>query len=360
MLKIVRDDISRMKADALVNCASSRPGISAGVESALFAKGKRWLKEERAKLGVIGHGHAAITRGGGSLQCKWVIHAVGPYWEGGKNGELNALCNCYREVLTLAAKAKCKTLAIPLISAGNHGFPCDVVMSAAVGEISRFLSFYKMDICLVVYDWKAYVASGNIFGDIDNLLGNDYDTEQAIFQSYVDAIWPKRRTYEQIKAANAKKCFDENHAKNERKPSGEERNKALEDAVRRVGKYPKGYVGELRRLLTVKKLSTSAIYQGGVISKQVFFKVYHGLYKGAPDKDTLLKLSFKMRLTYEETCGFLAHAGLAFSPSVLRDQIVADYITRQDYDTSALDMALYSRKLPVLFCSTEDRIGSGK
>ena len=78
MLKIVRDDISKRKADAIVNCASSNPTIGAGVESALFAKGGRWLKANREKLGVIEHGHAKISKGGGSLQCKWVIHAVGP------------------------------------------------------------------------------------------------------------------------------------------------------------------------------------------------------------------------------------------------------------------------------------------
>ena len=193
MLKIVRDDISKRKADAIVNCASSNPTIGAGVESALFAKGKRWLKANREKLGVIEHGHAKISKGGGSLQCKWVIHAVGPYWVDGKSGEIEALCNCYREVLTLAAEKHCKTLAIPLISAGNHGFPPEVVVPAAVGEITRFLSVCEMDVTLVVYEWKAYMASGRIFGDIDSVLGMDFDTEEAILKSYIYAILPTKR-----------------------------------------------------------------------------------------------------------------------------------------------------------------------
>ncbi len=194
MLKIVRDDISKTKADAIVNCASSNPTIGAGVESALFAKGGRWLKANREKLGVIEHGHAKISKGGGSLQCKWVIHAVGPYWVDGKSGEIEALCDCYREVLTLAAEKHCKTLAIPLISAGNHGFPPEVVVPAAVGEITRFLSVCEMDVTLVVYEWKAYMASGRIFGDIDSVLGMDFDTEEAILKSYIDAILPPKRT----------------------------------------------------------------------------------------------------------------------------------------------------------------------
>ena len=350
MLKIVRDDISKRKADAIVNCASSNPTIGAGVESALFAKGKRWLKANREKLGVIEHGHAKISKGGGSLQCKWVIHAVGPYWVDGKSGEIAALCNCYREVLTLAAEKHCKTLAIPLISAGNHGFPPEVVVPAAVGEITRFLSVCEMDVTLVVYEWKAYMASGRIFGDIDSVLGMDFDTEEAILKSYIDAIFPpKRRSPEQVYLAKQKKKLADHHENYQRHVSQTEREKAVTALRSQIKGSRKGYALELERLLKVKRFSPTKIYDGEYLSKQVFFKVLYGQYATAPEKDTMLMIAFRMRLTYGETSKFLAHAGLALSPSNLRDLIIGDFISRGDYQQVALDMVLCNEQLKQLF-----------
>ena len=351
MLKIVRADISELKADAIVNCASSNPTIGAGVESALFAKGKRWLKANREKLGVIEHGHAKISKGGGSLQCKWVIHAVGPYWVDGKSGEIEALCNCYREVLMLARKHNCKTLAIPLISAGNHGFPPEDVLSAAIGEITRSLVIYdKMDVTLVVYDWKAYMASGCIFGDVNSALGIDFDTEEAILKSYIDAILPpKRRSSEQVFLAKQKKKLAEHRANYLRPVSQSEREKALAGLRLQAKMFRKGYALELIRLLKAKRLSPSKIYDKKYLSKQVFCKVRHGKYATAPDKDTMLMIAFRMRLTYEETSGFLAHAGLALSPSNLRDLIIGNFISRGDYHQEALDMVLCNEHLTQLF-----------
>jgi len=350
VLKIIREDISRMKADALVNCASSQPVVGPGVESALYVKGGRWLKEHRQKLGVIEHGHAKISPSGGALKCKWVIHAVGPYWNGGNEGEIEALCNCYREVLTLAGQHKCRSLALPLISAGNHGFPCDIVLTAAVGEITRYLSLSAMDVYLVVYDWAAYMRTGRVFGDIDNLLGNDYDTEEAIAKSYIDAIMPaKRRSPEQVALAKQQKALDDWHAGYVRPFSQSEREKAIEEAKSRTCQTSKGYAGELQRLLRVKNLVTSKIYDGIYLSKQVFFKVYHGKYSDAPDMDTLLKIAWRMRLSCEETEGFLAFAGRAFSPSDLRDQIIRAFISNGDYHEYDLDQALYNEGHRQLF-----------
>lgn len=355
MLKIVRNDIAKMKADALVNCASSQPTIGAGVESALFAKGGRWLREKRKQLGAIEHGHAKISKSAGSLPCKWVIHAVGPYWTDGKSGEIEALCNCYREVLTLAAQAKCRSLAVPLISAGNHGFPCEVVMSAAVGEITRFLSVCDMDISLVVYEWKAYMMSGKVFGDIDNLLGYDYDTEAAILKSYQDAISPKRRTQEQCDAEAAQLDFERHLAGYRPAVSQEARQKSVDEAIARAESFKQGYRGELRRFLSERHLQTSSVYDEEYLSKQVFFKVYNGKYKDGPDKDTMLKISFRLRLPVEETERFLSFAGRAFSPSDRRDQIIRDFMARGDYQPVFLDQALFAVGCPQLYGMVEGK-----
>ena len=117
----------------------------------------------------------------------------------------------------------------------------------------------------------------------------------------------------------------------------------------------KGYALELERLLTEKHLSPSKIYDKEIydkkkyLSKQVFCKVRNGRYATAPDKDTMLMIAFRMRLTYGETSKFLAHAGLALSPSNLRDLIIGDFISRGDYHQEALDMVLCNEQQKQLF-----------
>ena len=316
MLKIIRNDISATHVDAIVNCASSEPTVSPGVESAIYAKGGPALREARAKLGVIEHGHAEITRADGSLNCTWVIHAVGPYWEGGEKGEILQLCNCYREVLALAAQKKCRSLAVPLISAGNHGFPTDIALSAAVGEISRFLLAVDMDIQIVVYDLEAYLKSGRIFGDIESYLGEDFDS-------------------------------------GEKKFTAEERKKSLDAAKKRNSEVgvPHRYAGRLDMLMRARNKSAAQVYNGGNLSRQVFAKVYNGKYTTHPDKDTMLQLSIGLRLNLAETRDFLSYAEAALSPALLRDVIIADFISRGDYDGYALDIALYNAGCPIL-CKT--------
>lgn len=348
MLKIVRDDISRAHADAIVNCASSEPTFGPGVESAIYAKGGRWLREARAELGVIEHGHAGITRAKGKLNCKWVIHAVGPYWEGGEQGEILQLCNCYREVLTLANQKHCRTLAVPLISAGNHEFPIDVALSAAIGEISRFLLAFDMDIRLVVYDWEAYRRSGRIFGDIESYIGEDFDTDDAIIQSYWDAIGPQKRN------RGPKPFVREPHDK---EFSSEEREKSLEEAKKMNSELgvPHRYAGKLTSLMEAHHKTAPQVYGGGNLSKQVFAKVLNGKYATHPDKDTMLQLAIGLHLNLDETRDFLSYAEMALSPALLRDVIIADFISRGDYKYQALDFALDKAGCAIL-CNTFDQI----
>jgi len=347
MLKIVRDDISRMHADAIVNCASSEPTFGPGVESAIYAKGGRWLREARAAIGVIEHGHAAITKGTGKLNCKWVIHAVGPYWEGGERGEIALLCNCYREVLSLALQRKCRTLAIPLISAGNHGFPNDIALSAAIGEISRFLLAFDMDIRLVVYDWDSYLKSGRIFGDIESYLGEDFDTDEAIINSYWDAIAPQKRN------RGPKPFKREPHDK---EFSAEERERSLAKAQQKNSEIgvPHRYAGKLTSLMATHHRTAPQVYGGGNLSKQVFAKVLNGKYASHPDKDTMLQLAIGLRLDLNETREFLSYAEAALSPALLRDVIISDFIVRGDYNSQVLDFALDKAGCDIL-CDTFDQ-----
>ena len=352
MLKIVRDDISQAYADAIVNCASSEPTFGPGVESAIYAKGGRWLREARAELGVIEHGHAGITRAKGKLNCKWVIHAVGPYWEGGKKGEILQLCNCYREVLALAEQKHCRTLAVPLISAGNHEFPIDVALSAAIGVISSFLLASDMDIRIVVYDLETYRKFGKVFGDIESYIGEDLDTDDAILQSYWDALGPQKRN------RGPKPLVREPHDK---EFSAEAREKSLDEAKKRNPELgvPHRYAGKLLTFMETHHKTASQVYGGGNLSRQVFAKVVNGKYATHPDKDTMLQLAIGLHLDLDETRDFLRYAESALSPALLRDVIISDFISRGDYNSQALDFALDKAGCAIL-CNTFEIPKKGK
>ena len=162
--KIVRNDITNMRVDAIVNTANPRPVIGSGTDSMIHAKAGPGLLEARKAIGDIHVGHAAVTPAF-NLDAKFVIHTVGPVWQGGGYGEAELLRSCYDRSLELAAERGCRSVAFPLISAGNYGFPKDRALQVAISAFSAFLMEREMEIFLVVFDRKAYRLSEQLFRD---------------------------------------------------------------------------------------------------------------------------------------------------------------------------------------------------
>ena len=156
--EIVRNDIVNMAVDAIVNTANPRPEIGSGTDAAIHAKAGPLLLRSRRLIGTIKTGEAAITLGFG-LPAKFVIHAVGPVWQGGDQGEPDLLRRCYDNVLKLAWRHRIKSLAIPLISTGNYGFPKALALEIAVEAIRDFLREQEMQIYLVVFEREAFLRS---------------------------------------------------------------------------------------------------------------------------------------------------------------------------------------------------------
>lgn len=154
-LEIVVNDITKMEVDAIVNAANRTLLGGGGVDGCIHAAAGIELLEECKTLGGCLTGCAKIT-GGYRLPCKYVIHTVGPVWQGGNCGEREKLISCYKNSLTLAYEHGCKTVAFPLISSGVYGYPKQEAFNIARDTINEFLKSHDMTVYIVLYNMGLY------------------------------------------------------------------------------------------------------------------------------------------------------------------------------------------------------------
>ncbi len=174
---IVRNDITKVYADAIVNTANPKPVYAGGTDAAVYvAAGAEALLKERQKIGDIAVGHAAVTPAF-ALNAKYIIHTVGPEWTGGDNGEKEAVKSCYERSLKLAKELGCESIAFPLIATGVYGFPKDEALKIAVSVFSEYLLQEDMEITLVVFDRESFVLSDKVFSDVDEYIDDNYVCE---------------------------------------------------------------------------------------------------------------------------------------------------------------------------------------
>lgn len=194
-LEIIRADIATICADAIVNSASPLPVVGRGVGSCLHAAAGPQLLAARERVGTLAVGEAAATEAG-ALPARYVIHTVGPLWEGGSS-EAEALAVCYRNSLNLALSLGCGSVAFPLISTGTYGFPKDLALRVAIRTIGDFLAEHDLDVILVVYDPESYQLSEELFGSVQSFIDEHFeDVEQLPAGDTFAYASPPSATYE--------------------------------------------------------------------------------------------------------------------------------------------------------------------
>lgn len=170
-IEIIKGDITKLKVDVIVNAANTTLLGGGGVDGAIHRASGPELLEECKKLGGCETGDAKITKGY-KLQAKYVIHTVGPVWDGGKRKEDEKLASCYRKCLELALQHGLKTIAFPSISTGAYRYPVEKACKIALKETKEFLSKNNLieKVIFVCFNDDVYKVYLNTLEEMSNAL----------------------------------------------------------------------------------------------------------------------------------------------------------------------------------------------
>jgi hypothetical protein len=359
--KIIRNDITKVKADAIVNTVNPYGFIGRGVETAIYnAAGSEALLEERRKIGILYPGDVGITPAF-NLDAKYIIHVSGPVWKDGRSNELDLLRQCYDKALHMAVENNCKSIAFPLLATGAYRFPEEIGVAIAVESFTEFLKEYEIEIFLVVFGSDAVRVSGTLVDKVTEFIDDDYvavanateylpvdedyDTYEEDYYNEEEYLGYKElpcRNPNEREPVVSETQPEYNHSSlnipdflRKRKPR--DGSESLEDALKKI--YTESFEKHLQQLINKKGLKNSEVYATSNISKQYFSKLLKGKVK--PSKEKVLALAVGLRLNIDETVDFLRIAGYALSPISQTDKVVEYFIKNKDYNVIKIDIVLF-------------------
>ena len=330
--EIVRNDITKMAVDAIVNTANPRPVVGAGTDAMVHSAAGPELLQARQRIGSITAGQAAVTPAYG-LNAKFVIHTVGPVWQDGSHGEEQLLRSCYENSLKLAAQHRCRSIAFPLISTGNYGFPKDKALQIAISAFSAFLPENEMQIYLVVFDKASFQLSEKLFQSIASYIDENYVSSAK--QAAYGAARERRRDMEFCESLTMREMA---------MPTAAPKAASLQDMLKQEDA---GFTETLLKLIDKTGKKDSEIYKKANLSKQHFSKIRNNPhYK--PTKPTAIALALALELNLKETRDLIGRAGYALTNSSKFDLIIRYFIENRNYNVLEINMALYEFDQPLL------------
>lgn len=328
-LRIVRNDITKMKVDAIVNAANRRLAGGGGVDGCIHRAAGPMLLEECRKLGGCETGSAKVT-GAYRLPCRYVIHAVGPRWIDGRHGEHEALVSCYRTALALAKERNCGTVAFPLISSGIYGYPKDQALRTAIDTIGAFLMENEMTVYLVIFDRKAYQISSKLFADITAYIDDNYADERT------DRASERRRLAQMSLTEDLPPLAVPTGMP--LAASAPSKAGTLADMLKQMDE---SFSEMLLRKIQEKGMTDVQCYKKANIDRKLFSKIRSDkLYK--PSKPTAIAFAIALELSLDETKDLLIKAGFALSHSSKFDMIIEYFIQNGKYNVFEINEALFA------------------
>lgn len=346
-LQIIRNDITKVECDAIVNAANSTLLGGGGVDGAIHKAAGRGLLLECMKLGGCKVGQAKITKGY-NLPCKYVIHTVGPKWKGGKNGEKELLENCYKNSLALAKENNCESVAFPLISSGVYGYPMNEAFKVAVDTVAEFLMHNDMLVYIVVYNKNAFATSSKLFIDIAQYIDDNYVAEHSPYDSRrinnIGESMPLPQTRflsdeDLPESAVLESTFRQCEECREDITTTLAKAVSLENIIDKT--VDESFSEMLLRLIDERGMKDSECYKKANIDKRLFSKIRSNPdYK--PSKPTVLAFCIALELPLYQTNEMLMKAGFALSHSNKFDIIVEYFIKQSNYNIFEINEALFA------------------
>ena len=390
--QIVRNDITKMQVDAIVNTANPFPGYGSGIDTAVYeAAGVEELLAKRHEIGSVTPGTSFITDGY-RLPAKYIIHTVGTAWHGGSEGEEDVIRSCYKSVFKLALENEIESLAIPLLASGSYGFPKGIALRIALSEIEGFMSDHDLELYLVVFDEKSFALSSEFYGDIDSYISENYVEEKELEEyradylsadkglpeagdvqsghAYRETAEPSekgigRNILTSLGGAAARSFLGRPFAESRKASAADEdfaeedipeADEDLADKALPVAKAPsfraerslddavndldKTFMELVFSFADSKGMTDVEVQKKANLDRKAFSKLKCGTTKN-PSKSTALALAIALELSLDDTKDLLSRAGLALSPCSKQDVIVQYFIEREAYDIFEINIALF-------------------
>ena len=348
--QIIRNDITKISADAIVNTANPNPTFGAGTDGAIYkAAGEEELLSVRKKIGTILPGDVAVTPAF-NLKAKYIIHTVGPAWADGNEGEFDTLRSCYSKSLIKAEELGCESIAFPLIATGVYGFPKSEALRIAIDEIGSFLIESDADITvlLVVFDDKAFRLSKNLFFQVQSFI-TDKKVIKAHYEEYgvsEDELDEYGRFYNRIRREELEIHYENMMCEPSLPPEKPASKSSFnsdtfdKELYKTGGKENNPFLAQLIDLLNEKGLDNATVYKSSNVDRKTFSKILCGDTK-TPQKKTILGLCIGLQLSLDEAKELLASADMAFNPHDKRDDLVQDCIIHHQYNIFEVNSMLY-------------------
>ncbi|MCQ4023305.1 MULTISPECIES: macro domain-containing protein [unclassified Ruminococcus] len=342
-LQIIRQDITKMRVDAIVNTTNEEMVGYSGVDLAVHKSAGPLLDAECAKIAPLGLGTAKITKGY-NLDAKYIIHTSGPVWQGGLVGESIILKSCYIESLKLAVANGCNSIAFPLISSGTYGYPKDQVLKFAIHVITEFLFDHELMVYICVFDRTSYQFSKKLFSEISEIINDNYVDEYeedfigSVFESAILADETVRKVCTDAAPIMMAPCKAE---------SSGIAGKSLHEYMKAMDK---SFAYKLFDLIDERGMTDVECYKKANVDKKTFSKIKCNPQTYKPSKQTAVAFAIALKLNLDETQDLLASAGLTLSRSFTFDKIIRYFIQKGVYDIFEINEALFEFDQVLLGC----------